>query len=471
MVAPKLRLQRKCACGGPSTSEAECEDCKQRDGTLQRKAIHGSASTTDSVPPVVHEVLSSPGQPLDTATRQFLEPRFGHDFGKVRVHTDPKAAVSAHAVHASAYTVGSHIAFASGLYRPSAPSGLSLLAHELAHTIQQGSPTIDTSEGLLAIGHPGDSTEISAESVAAAVLAGGDGPSPHPQFNSATLQRQGTGPDVTDKKEAPKPIEAAPGRSDLPQEAAAEAGQSPAAPIPICRPKALSRKDFLAQHGATTNDFGLTSLALNAVTYPEANTTGVQHGVTISPTSAALPQIPSVFTAAGSFVEGEREVLGQGDRNCPSRKYPLRWVISSQGAQKIAEGEQEHCTDFQYAFDISLRRYADAVNTVAASKRVFHDDKAVNAYFKRTVGAEPADWQDVFACLVRKSLSRDPSAKGGPSSHTPRPSYMGPNFPDCKEARANIWDTSLPNLGRPSAEVIKDCGEKTANPAGGGKKK
>ncbi|WP_284269092.1 eCIS core domain-containing protein [Bradyrhizobium iriomotense] len=88
-------------------------------------------------PPIVHDVLRSPGQPLDAATRSFMEPRFGHDFGDVRIHSDHAAAESARAVGACAYTVGQAIAFADGEYRPGADSGRRLLAHELAHTLQQ----------------------------------------------------------------------------------------------------------------------------------------------------------------------------------------------------------------------------------------------------------------------------------------------------------------------------------------------
>jgi hypothetical protein len=67
-----------------------------------------------------------------------LEPRFGHDFSQVRVHTDPEADRSAQGLNALAYTWGRHIAFASGQYRPGTSSGLELIAHELAHTVQQG---------------------------------------------------------------------------------------------------------------------------------------------------------------------------------------------------------------------------------------------------------------------------------------------------------------------------------------------
>ena len=94
-------------------------------------------SSGHGVPPIVHEVLRSPGQPLDVATRAFMEPRFGHDFSGVRVHTDAKAAESARAVNALAYTVGRNVVFGAGQYLPQTNAGQRLLAHELTHTVQQ----------------------------------------------------------------------------------------------------------------------------------------------------------------------------------------------------------------------------------------------------------------------------------------------------------------------------------------------
>src|SRR5436309_2773031 len=64
---------------------------------------------TNTVPPIIQDVLRSPDQPLDAGTRAFMEPRFGQDFSQVRVHTDAKAAESTRAVNALAYTVGQHI--------------------------------------------------------------------------------------------------------------------------------------------------------------------------------------------------------------------------------------------------------------------------------------------------------------------------------------------------------------------------
>ena len=89
-----------------------------------------------ALPPVVSQALASPGQPLDGASRAAMEPLFGHDFSKVRVHADSSAASSADAVHANAYTVGHHIVFAGKQYPPRDSQGRKLLAHELTHVVQ-----------------------------------------------------------------------------------------------------------------------------------------------------------------------------------------------------------------------------------------------------------------------------------------------------------------------------------------------
>lgn len=125
-------IRRKCA-GGESGS---CEGCKQPAPLVQRKATSPGGGA--AAPPIVNEVLRSPGQPLDATTRSFMEPRFGLDFSRVRVHTDALAASSARAVNALAYTVGQNVIFDQGQYRPGAPDGNRLLAHELAHVAQGG---------------------------------------------------------------------------------------------------------------------------------------------------------------------------------------------------------------------------------------------------------------------------------------------------------------------------------------------
>ncbi len=87
-------------------------------------------------PDSVHQALAAAGQPLDTAARAFLAPRFGRDFSDVRVHTGADAARSASDIDAAAYTVGADIVFGDGAYAPATSDGLRLIAHELAHVAQ-----------------------------------------------------------------------------------------------------------------------------------------------------------------------------------------------------------------------------------------------------------------------------------------------------------------------------------------------
>jgi hypothetical protein len=130
-VAP---LQRKCACGA-AASGGECDECVRNETALRRKASHDGPA--GEAPGIVRQVLGSPGQPLDPATRTFMETRLGHDFGNVRIHTDARARDSARSLNALAYTVGRDVVFSAGQYAPQASAGRKLLAHELAHVVQQ----------------------------------------------------------------------------------------------------------------------------------------------------------------------------------------------------------------------------------------------------------------------------------------------------------------------------------------------
>jgi len=189
-----LLVQRKCACGGSSGLTGSCSGCEKKkllgqplqtklrinepgdayeqeadrvaeqvmrmaDASVnpeappmraaplvQRRAAGTSGAGIVAAPPVVQDVLASPGQPLDAETRDFFEPRFGHDFGHVRVHSDAKAAESARAVNAMAYTAASHIVFEQ--YAPRTTGGNSLLAHELTHVVQQAASSLDVSERI-----------------------------------------------------------------------------------------------------------------------------------------------------------------------------------------------------------------------------------------------------------------------------------------------------------------------------------
>jgi hypothetical protein len=102
-----------------------------------RTAVGEGGVPADPIAAAVGAALRSPGRPLDPATRAYFEPRFGHDFSRVRIHADAPASASAHALAAQAYTIGSDIVLAAGGPAPASAAERRLLAHELAHVVQQ----------------------------------------------------------------------------------------------------------------------------------------------------------------------------------------------------------------------------------------------------------------------------------------------------------------------------------------------
>src|SRR5258705_13457757 len=161
-TAPAIFLQRKCACGGSPGVRGAWEECQEN--RQQRKAA--TATSLGAVPLSVSAALRASGQSLDAHTREYMEGRFGHDFGHVRIHTDTGAVDSARAVDALAYTVGQDVVFASGQYAPNTPAGRRLLAHELTHVLQQSAGSASL-QPRLEIGAANDQAENEADRVAA----------------------------------------------------------------------------------------------------------------------------------------------------------------------------------------------------------------------------------------------------------------------------------------------------------------
>lgn len=146
---------------------------------LRTRPVAQTTPERKVAPPIVHTVLSSPGKPLDSKVRSSMEPRFGHDFSRVRVHTDARATESADLLNARAYTVGADIVFSQGEYLPATGRGRALLAHELAHVVQQRS-TGNSLQTKMEIGDPSDSAEHEAEIVARRALAQENAPPQSP---------------------------------------------------------------------------------------------------------------------------------------------------------------------------------------------------------------------------------------------------------------------------------------------------
>ena len=133
-VSSREMIQRKCQSCSEEDKKKEEEESHEKLSRKESKGVTASGGTV--APPVVHEVLRSPGRPLDPATRAFFEPRFGADLGHVRVHDDSDAHASARQVGALAFAVGRDIVFAQGTHNLSSYAGRSLMAHELTHVLQ-----------------------------------------------------------------------------------------------------------------------------------------------------------------------------------------------------------------------------------------------------------------------------------------------------------------------------------------------
>jgi hypothetical protein len=169
-------LQRTCACGRAAGMTGDCEACSRKKRfALQSKLVVNApgdsyeqeadriadqvtapsiTSIARGLPPriqrlsaeqsigaapaSVDQTLSRAGAPLEPAFRGDMERRFGHDFSRVRVHTDAAAQQSARDVNAEAYTVGHNVVFGADRFAPGTSGGRRLIAHELTHVVQQG---------------------------------------------------------------------------------------------------------------------------------------------------------------------------------------------------------------------------------------------------------------------------------------------------------------------------------------------
>jgi hypothetical protein len=120
-------VQRKCAA---------CEDDEKKKLHAKHDAPTAGGATLDT--DAAAHAARHGGRPLSHDLRAYFEPRFGHDFSQVRVHTDGDAAQAARGVQARAYTLGRDIVFGAGQYAPATSAGRHLLAHELTHVVQQG---------------------------------------------------------------------------------------------------------------------------------------------------------------------------------------------------------------------------------------------------------------------------------------------------------------------------------------------
>jgi len=155
-------LQRRAVLGDSAdASEREAEAVATRlEGPAPPRQPPAGHAVPDPDPDRAVRAAARQGTPLPAALRSRFEPRFGHDFSRVRVHADDEAAVAARGLQAHAYTVGGDIVFGAGEYRPDTQRGRRLIAHELTHIVQQGQagPLAPASAPIRRYGHTSSCT-------------------------------------------------------------------------------------------------------------------------------------------------------------------------------------------------------------------------------------------------------------------------------------------------------------------------
>jgi hypothetical protein len=287
-------LQQRC------TVTTECDDCRNKRRALQRSSINHAEPS--GIPPIVHEVLRSPGQLLDAATRAFMEPRFGHDFSGVRVHTDAKAGESARAVTALAYTVGQNVVFGAGQYAPQSWAGKRLMAHELTHVAQQHQ------------GGVGNEAESKADAAAQQIVDGGSVTSSMIGGAAPGLYAQ------NDREQKPRRMQSTEPALSLNWDLLAQFGLFPALP-PLSQPGTLQ----LTPPSLHAPSPVPPSLGLPSLTPPSTTPPGLIPPRPTTPSSATTPKAPSrlPILTIGQFSLGLRLGFPEAEaREIPSAPTP-----------------------------------------------------------------------------------------------------------------------------------------------------
>lgn len=429
------RLQQKTA---PVPSFASA-----RGGILQRKSINAGVETQDdfAVPPIVHEVVRSTGRPLDPATRSFMEPRFGHDFSRISIHSDKRAAESAQTVNALAYTVGRHVVFGEGQYQLASAEGRHLLAHELAHTIQQENQRSSIPQ-LLAIGTVNDPSEAQADALADQVVS-----SSPIMATASTLTRNQSSAPILQRQPCKK--------SD---DKIVTSALIERLPDNKCEPQG----DILA-NVRTANDptaLGVTVVKRGGLNIKYQEIKASKCKATVS-SYYTMDFDQFVFTKEGTYDDGT-EARPKGGC-CEGRTIARKLKIVPKMAEVLKAGEIEHCEDHRLAFAMSEGKFNQAIKDLEGD--YCPDTKPGDApeckkefalRFKNRTGYDFPEAANQFSdCLHQKSKLRDDPPNRWHSPTTPSNSFCAK---DCSSITYILDPASMPNIGKhASATIIKGC--------------
>ena len=413
-----------------------------------------------------------PGRPMEAGLRSRMETAMGADFSAVRVHTDGEGARAAGDLNARAFSFAGNVAFAAGEYRPGTLVGDALIAHELAHLVQQRSASRTDFER-----EDGSETAIELDADRSAVLAvarlwlgakaGAEAglESAMPQLRSGLRLRRCSGCSCN------------PPKLECCTESAADAGPLvPVEPKHDCEPLGEGLWDVRRVVGGTTrpSQVGLTSWSYQSAldwsgspgasfdtACPERCTP-----VVTNPPSFVLS--PFVYTKAGRYeavTKGGQQIFLKAPpgTKCAGKKLPAFYVISDALGDKIKAAEAEHCRDLKVGWKQTFGLYLAAMNELKdgfcaprlddPTKRDAQCSDILKQRLAARTGMDHKKLADAAACYVRKTgEGRDDTKNHTLSFDTKKKQPSA----DCTQMELVLADdaTQLPNIGKPSSEEL-----------------
>ncbi|TMQ18267.1 MAG: DUF4157 domain-containing protein [Deltaproteobacteria bacterium] len=208
---------------------------------------------------------------------------------------------------------------------------------------------------------------------------------------------------------------------------------------------ALSRGARRAAAAQAKGGFGITTSTVTDAKPPPIEAEPIQDGgktkFRLKPTRAEMAPIQSAVTSPGEFVEGIFHWVTQGGTVCRSGDYPIRWVLTADGAVKVKQGEQEHCNDFRAAFANTLALYASSINNVASANRIYSTEKqAIGDALSYLQMSQPDEMMANYIAAASRTARRDNTA------HVPRPRTPQEPDPGCREIRLVLNAAAWPGI-------------------------
>ena len=461
----------------PDVGQARGPPARRRRGAgdLVQGPRGGARQPAPSDLVAIQASLEDGGQPIPASSRIGLEAAFGTDLTSTRVHTGATAASLASGMNARAFTIGDDIAFGHGEFQPGSLEGDALIAHEVAHVLQQRS----TSDGPAAATNGEEAAEHDADQAAVSVVARMWGgmqsgaadlvTNAGPRIRSGLALRRCPSGKCCDPKPAAGPLapELAQGNIDNPRAENLMAGRRGDA----------EGGDVYGQTGP-----GFVN-ALRDMTNTKSSVSE-KCSQTCKPNIGSFPTFslsPFFFVTAGRYEDfdfnpntggaGARRFAVAKTGPCKGKSRPRVTVVTDALAAKVKAAEVEHAHDLARAWDLSVAKYIAAVRELeggfcVAGEEELNGNKCTEEFRKRVgerSGIKWESWSSVAECLTNQSKDRDDRKWHTVSDKTA--TKVGTK--DCKEVEVTPDAAVLTNIGNHSSKEIVDDNAAACGVGGG----